>query len=108
MANVKNLIEKKAQIEAAIRLAKKQERRIEFSRKKRGEAHLKNALGGFCLQLLRDKDAATDIKQFLLSGSEDGITNDSENWARQEIERIKESMKETKKAWSNNDGDKSY
>lgn len=86
---VAELEARREKIALELRRAKAAEARAKVLIETKAETHLKSALGGFCLGVLRDPAGSAMLKKVLLNGADAGITQDPENLARQLFDAFK-------------------
>ena len=89
MKKIDDLKEKVAALTAKIAVAEKSEKLRAGRAEKIAVAHLRHALGGAAIKILRDPEMDFDVRRILLLHAEEAVTKDPENRARARFEAMK-------------------
>lgn len=89
MTKIEELKAKRAELDKKIDSATRAAKAKTILAEATAKAHLKNALGGWCLAFLYDKNEDQSFKQLMLSSVENSVTKQPENLARIKLEALK-------------------
>ena len=81
---------RKAKLDARIAQAKSAIAKAEKAKTQTAKSHLKNVFGGWCLAMMEDAMSSPDFKQILLISTDEAVTQNPNNLARQMFESYKQ------------------
>lgn len=83
---------RKAKLDARIAQSKAAIAKAERTKIQTAKSHLKNVFGGWCLAMIEDDLSSPDFKQILLISTDEAVTHNPNNFARQMFESYKQKM----------------